>query len=471
MYMPTTYPGISIGKAREILQQTDKLIASVPEVESVFGKVGRADTATDPAPLTMIETFIQLKPKSQWREGMTTEKLKKELDNLVKFPGLTNAWVMPIKTRIDMLATGIKTPVGIKVAGPKLSEIQKIGEQIEVILKDLPGTASVYSERVAGGRYIKVDINREKAARYGLNIADVQQVVATAIGGMNVTETVEGQERYPVNLRYPQDYRDSPEELKLLPIVTPNGQRIALADVAHVFIEDGPPGIKSENARINGWSLIDIEGSDIGSYVERAQQALHEQLELPAGYSITWAGQYEYMERAKAKLSYVLPLTLAIIVVLLYINFRSFTEVAMIMLTLPLAMIGGIWLMYLEGFNFSVAVGVGFIALAGVAVEIGVIMLVYLNQAYQDAKAQSAQFTVTELRQAIINGAGLRVRPVMMTVATIIIGLLPVLYGTGTGSEVMSRIAAPMVGGMLSAIVLTLLVLPALYFIWRKRYL
>lgn len=469
MYMPTTYPGISIGKAREILQQTDKLIASVPEVESVFGKVGRADTATDPAPLTMIETFIQLKPKSQWREGMTTEKLKKELDNLVKFPGLTNAWVMPIKTRIDMLATGIKTPVGIKVAGPKLSEIQKIGEQIEVILKDLPGTASVYSERVAGGRYIKVDINREKAARYGLNIADVQQVVATAIGGMNVTETVEGQERYPVNLRYPQDYRDSPEELKLLPIVTPNGQRIALADVAHVFIEDGPPGIKSENARINGWSLIDIEGSDIGSYVERAQQALHEQLELPAGYSITWAGQYEYMERAKAKLSYVLPLILAIIVVLLYLNFRSFTEVAMIMLTLPLAMIGGIWLMYLEGFNFSVAVGVGFIALAGVAVEIGVIMLVYLNQAYQDAKAQSAQFTVTELRQAIINGAGLRVRPVMMTVATIIIGLLPVLYGTGTGSEVMSRIAAPMVGGMLSAIVLTLLVLPALYFIWRKR--
>ena len=471
MYMPTTYPGISIGKAREILQQTDKLIASVPEVESVFGKVGRADTATDPAPLTMIETFIQLKPKSQWREGMTTEKLKKELDNLVKFPGLTNAWVMPIKTRIDMLATGIKTPVGIKVAGPKLSEIQKIGEQIEVILKDLPGTASVYSERVAGGRYIKVDINREKAARYGLNIADVQQVVATAIGGMNVTETVEGQERYPVNLRYPQDYRDSPEELKLLPIVTPNGQRIALADVAHVFIEDGPPGIKSENARINGWSLIDIEGSDIGSYVERAQQALHEQLELPAGYSITWAGQYEYMERAKAKLSYVLPLTLAIIVVLLYLNFRSFIEVAMIMLTLPLAMIGGIWLMYLEGFNFSVAVGVGFIALAGVAVEIGVIMLVYLNQAYQDAKAQSSHFTVTELRQAIINGAGLRVRPVMMTVATIIIGLLPVLYGTGTGSEVMSRIAAPMVGGMLSAIVLTLLVLPALYFIWRKRHL
>ncbi|MBB1422063.1 efflux RND transporter permease subunit [Pseudoalteromonas sp. SG43-7] len=475
MYMPTTYPGLSIGKAREILQQTDKLIATVPEVLTVFGKVGRAETATDPAPLTMIETFIQLKAKDQWRVGMTLEKLKKELDGLVKFPGLTNAWVMPIKTRIDMLATGIKTPVGIKVAGPNLSEIQKIGQQIEVLLKDVPGTASVYSERVAGGRYIKVDINREKAARYSLNIADVQQVVATAIGGMNVTETVEGQERYPVNLRYPQDYRDSPEELMLLPIVTPAGQRIALADVADVFIEDGPPGIKSENARLNGWSFIDIDGIDIGSYVDNARQVLDEKLVLPAGYSITWAGQYEYMERAKEKLAYVLPLTLAIIIVLLYLNFRSFVEVAIIIATLPLAMIGGIWLMYLEGFNFSVAVGVGFIALAGVAVEIGVIMLVYLNQAYQEkcaqAKLAGTKLSFAELKQAIVEGAGLRVRPVMMTVATIIIGLLPVLYGTGTGSEVMSRIAAPMVGGMFSAIVLTLLVLPAVYLLWRKREL
>ncbi|MEH6552625.1 MULTISPECIES: efflux RND transporter permease subunit [Pseudoalteromonas] len=475
MYMPTTYPGISIGKARELLQQTDKLIATVPEVKTVFGKIGRAETATDPAPLTMIETFIQFKPKDQWREGMTTKKLKQELDALVKFPGLTNAWVMPIKTRIDMLATGIKTPVGIKVAGPNLSEIQKIGQQIEVLLKDLPGTASVYSERVAGGRYIKVDINREKAARYSLNIADVQQVVATAIGGMNVTETVEGQERYPVNIRYPQAYRDSPEELMLLPIVTPAGQRIALADVADVYISDGPPGIKSENARLNGWSFIDIKDTDIGSYVESAQQLLNEQLILPAGYSITWAGQYEYMERAKAKLSYVLPLTLAIIVVLLYLNFRSFTEVFIIMATLPLAMIGGIWLMYLEGFNFSVAVGVGFIALAGVAVEIGVIMLVYLNQAYKAQVQAAAQLgksiSIEQLKHAILEGAGLRVRPVMMTVATIVIGLLPVLYGTGTGSEVMSRIAAPMVGGMFSAIVLTLLVLPAVYLLWRKRNL
>lgn len=475
MYMPTTYPGISIGKARELLQQSDKLIATVPEVKTVFGKIGRAETATDPAPLTMIETFIQFKPKDQWREGMTSEKLKQELDALVKFPGLTNAWVMPIKTRIDMLATGIKTPVGIKVAGPNLNEIQKIGQQIEALLKDFPGTASVYSERVAGGRYIKVDINREKAARYSLNIADVQQVVATAIGGMNVTETVEGQERYPVNIRYPQAYRDSPEELMLLPIVTPAGQRIALADVADVYISDGPPGIKSENARLNGWSFIDIKDTDIGSYVESAQQLLNEQLILPAGYSITWAGQYEYMERAKAKLSYVLPLTLAIIVVLLYLNFRSFTEVFIIMATLPLAMIGGIWLMYLEGFNFSVAVGVGFIALAGVAVEIGVIMLVYLNQAYKAQVEAASQLgksmSIEQLKHAILEGAGLRVRPVMMTVATIVIGLLPVLYGTGTGSEVMSRIAAPMVGGMFSAIVLTLLVLPAVYLLWRKRNL
>jgi len=473
MYMPTTYPGLSVGKAREILQQTDKLIATVPEVKTVFGKVGRAETATDPAPLTMIETFIQLKPKDEWREGMTLEKLKKELDGLVKFPGLTNAWVMPIKTRIDMLATGIKTPVGIKVAGPQLSEIQKIGQQIEVLLKDVQGTASVYSERVAGGRYIKVDINREKAARYSLNISDVQQVISTAIGGTNVTQTVEGQERYPVNLRYPQAYRDSPEELMLLPIVTPSGQRIALADVADVFIEDGPPGIKSENARVNGWALIDINGVDIGTYVQNAQQVLNNHLVLPAGYSITWAGQYEYMQRAKDKLTYVLPLTLAIIIVLLYLNFRSFAEVTIIMATLPLAMIGGVWLMYLEGFNFSVAVGVGFIALAGVAVEIGVIMLVYLNQAYQEKSLEAEQIgkplSLIQLQQAIIEGAGLRVRPVMMTVATIIIGLLPVLYGTGTGSEVMSRIAAPMVGGMISAIALTLVVIPAVYLLWRKQ--
>lgn len=471
MYMPTTYPGLSIGKARELLQQTDKLIATVPEVDTVFGKIGRAETATDPAPLTMIETFIQLKPRDQWRPGMTTESLKKELDALVNIPGLTNAWVMPIKTRIDMLATGIKTPVGIKVAGPDLSQIEAIGKRLEQVLKDVPGTASVYSERVAGGRYIKVDIQRDKAARYGLNIADVQQVVATAIGGMNVTQTVEGLERYPVNLRYPQDYRDSPEQLALLPIVTDSGQRIALGDVADIYVEDGPPAIKSENARLNGWTFVDIDGVDVGSYVNKAMAVVSEQVDLPPGYSLNWSGQYEYMLRAKEKLSYVVPLTLAIIVVLLYLNFRSFTEVAMIMGTLPLAMVGAIWLMYALGYNFSVAVGVGFIALAGVAVEIGVIMLVYLNQSHQrmvgQARQQGTSPDQQALRSAVLEGAGLRVRPVMMTAASIIIGLLPIMYGTGTGSEVMSRIAAPMVGGMLSAVLLTLLVLPALYYLCK----
>lgn len=473
MYMPTTYPGISIGKARELLQQTDKLIKTVPEVETVFGKVGRAETATDPAPLTMIETFIQLKPKSEWREGVTTESLKKELDALVKLPGVTNAWVMPIKTRIDMLATGIKTPIGIKISGPDLKVIEKIGKDLEIIMKDVPGTTSVYSERVAGGRYIKVDIQREKAARYGLNIAYLQKIVSTAVGGMNVSQTVEGLERYPINLRYPQDYRNSPEQLSLLPIITPSGQKLTLGDVSNVYVEDGPPGIKSENARLNGWAFIDIDGVDIGSYVKTAQAAVNEKLKLPAGYSIGWSGQYEYMERAKEKLTYVVPLTLMIIIILLYINFRNFIEVAIIMGTLPLAMVGSIWLMYLQGYNFSVAVAVGFIALAGVSVEIGVIMLVYLNQAYnamiEKCAIQDVLPREETLRHAVLHGAGMRVRPVMMTAAAIIAGLLPILYGTGTGSEVMGRIAAPMVGGMFSSVVLTLLVLPAVYFIWKRR--
>ena len=374
-----------------------------------------------------------------------------------------------------MLATGIKTPVGIKVSGPELSEIQKIGQQLESILKDVHGTASVYSERVAGGRYIKVDIQREKAARYGLNIADVQQVVATAIGGMNAAQTVEGLERYPINIRYPQDYRNSPEQLRLLPIVTPKGQRISLGDVANIFIEDGPPGIKSENARLNGWTFVDIDGVDIGSYVVNAQKVVADNLSLPAGYSINWSGQYEYMLRAKEKLTYVVPLTLAIIIVLLYMNFRNLIEVLIILGTLPLAMVGSVWLMYLQNFNFSVAVGVGFIALAGVAVEIGVIMLVYLNQAYHQVVDEFAlagkTLTEADIKQAVVHGAGLRVRPVMMTAAAIIVGLLPILYGTGTGSEVMSRIAAPMVGGMVSAVLLTLLVLPAIYYTWRKRFI
>ncbi|MDO6512741.1 efflux RND transporter permease subunit [Neptuniibacter sp. 2_MG-2023] len=470
MYMPTTYPGISIGKARELLQQTDKLISTVPEVERVFGKMGRAETATDPAPLTMIETFITLKPKEQWREGMTTKKLTKELDDLVKLPGLTNAWVMPIKTRIDMLATGIKTPVGLKVSGPDLKVIQSIGVQLEKVLVELEGTASVYSERVAGGRYIKVDIQRDKAARYGLNIADVQTVITSAIGGTNVSQSVEGLERYPINVRYSQDYRNSIEGLKLLPLITSKGARIALADVANIFIEDGPPGIKSENARPNGWTYVDIEGRDLGSYVDEAQRVVADKVTLPPGYAINWSGQYEYLIRAKERLSYVVPLTLAIIVILLYLSFRRFSEVVMIMGTLPLALIGGIWMLYLNQFNFSVAVGVGFIALAGVSVEIGVIMLVYLNQAYEESlKSGRDRFTLEKLRSAVVNGAGMRVRPVMMTVAAVIAGLLPIMYGEGAGSEIMQRIAAPMIGGMVSAVILTLVLLPAVYYLWRKR--
>ncbi|MGC7893393.1 efflux RND transporter permease subunit [Vibrio anguillarum] len=473
MYMPTTYPGISIGKARELLQQTNKLIKTVPEVKTVWGKMGRAETATDPAPLTMIETVIQLKPRDQWREGVTTELLRKEFDSLVQFPGLTNAWVMPIKTRIDMLATGIKTPIGIKIAGPDLKQIETIGAQLEPILNRVQGTASVYAERVAGGRYVTIDINRLQAARYGLSIKDVQQVVSTAVGGMNVGETIEGLERYPINVRYPQDYRDSVVKLQNLPLVTQNGARLALADVADIRYEDGPPMIKTENARPNGWVFVDIDGRDLGSYVAEAQQAVAEQLQLPAGYSLVWSGQYEYMERAKARLSVVAPITIAIIMLLLYFSFRRIGEVLIIMATLPLAMVGGVWLMHYLGYNFSIAVGVGFIALSGVAVEIGVIMLVYLNQAWHykkiDAQENGAVIDSQDLINAIGEGAGQRVRPVMMTVLTVIIGLIPIMYGTGTGSEVMQRIAAPMIGGMASALLLTLLVLPAVFKLWKNR--
>ncbi|MCG3747697.1 efflux RND transporter permease subunit [Vibrio cincinnatiensis] len=475
MYMPTTYPGISIGKARELLQQTNKLIKTVPEVETVWGKIGRADTATDPAPLTMIESVIQLKPKDQWRDGVTSESLRREFNELVQFPGLTNAWVMPIKTRIDMLATGIKTPIGIKIAGPDLQVIEKIGAELEPLLQQISGTASVYAERVAGGRYVTIDIKRRAAARYGLNINDIQQVVSTAVGGMNVGETIEGLERYPINVRYPQDYRDSVVKLQNLPLVTPNGARIALADVADIRYEDGPPMIKTENARPNGWVFVDIDGRDLGSYVQEAQQVVAQQLLLPTGYSLAWSGQYEYMERAKARLSIVIPITLAIIMLLLYFSFRRLGEVLIIMGTLPLAMVGGLWLMHYLGYNFSIAVGVGFIALAGVAVEIGVIMLVYLNQAWHDRKRQVEEvgqpLQSHDLTEAINQGAGLRVRPIMMTVLTVIIGLIPIMYGDGAGSEVMQRIAAPMIGGMASALLLTLLVLPATFKLWKNKEL
>jgi Cu(I)/Ag(I) efflux system membrane protein CusA/SilA len=473
MYMPTTYPGISIGKARELLQQTNKLIKTVPEVKTVWGKVGRAESATDPAPLTMIETVIQLKPKEEWRQGVTTDSLRQEFDSLIQFPGLTNAWVMPIKTRIDMLSTGIKTPIGIKIAGPDLKVIEDIGSQLEPILNNIEGTASVYAERVAGGRYVTIDIKRKQAARYGLSINQIQQVISTAIGGMNVGETTEGLERYPINVRYPQLYRDSVEKLQTLPLVTPNGARIALADVADVRFEDGPPMIKTENARPNGWVFVDIADRDLGSYVADAKQAVSEQLPLPAGYSLAWSGQYEYMERAKARLSVVTPVTIAIIMLLLYFSFRRVGEVMIIMLTLPLAMVGGLWLMHYLNYNFSIAVGVGFIALSGVAVEIGVIMLVYLNQAWHyrklDLAEQKLPVTTEDLKESIMEGAGLRVRPIMMTVLTVIIGLIPIMQGSGTGSEVMQRIAAPMIGGMASAVVLTLLVLPSIFKLWKQR--
>ncbi|WP_421351248.1 efflux RND transporter permease subunit [Aeromonas veronii] len=470
MYMPTTAANISVGKAREILQQTDKLIRTVPEVQNVFGKAGRAESATDPADLVMMETSIQLKPRNQWRPGMTPEKLKEELDSLIRFPGLTNAWVPPIKTRIDMLATGIKTPVGIKIAGPDLKVIQQLGQQLEQIVGKVEGASSVYAERVAGGRYVKVDIDRLKAARYGLNIADVQAVLATAVGGMEVGQTIEGRERYPINLRYPQSYRDSVASLELLPVVTPSGARIALADVARVYISDEAPMLRSENARLNGWVYVDIRGRDIGSFVDEAKAEVGKQLVLPAGYALTWSGQYEYMERAKARLAYVVPLTVAIIVLLLYLAFRRVQEVLLILTTLPLAVVGGIWTLWLLDFNLSVAVGVGFIALAGVAVETGVLMLVYLNHAWDDLVARGKP-DQSGLHRAVIQGAALRLRPKMMTVVTIIAGLLPIMWSHGTGSEVMQRIAAPMIGGMVSALVLTLLVLPAAYYLWRSRSL
>jgi Cu(I)/Ag(I) efflux system membrane protein CusA/SilA len=472
MYMPTTFPGISIGKAQELLQQTDKLIRTVPEVKTVFGKIGRAETATDPAPLTMIETVIQLKPEEEWREGVTIHDIKQELNQRVQFPGLTNAWVWPIKTRIDMLATGIKTPVGIKIAGPDLNVIQQIGQEVESVLKTVPGTASAFSERVAGGRYVTVDILRDQASRYGLNIDDIQDIVRTAIGGMNVTETVEGRERYPVNLRYPREVRDSVEKLKELAVVTTSGQQIPLSAVADLSVEAGPPMIKSENARLNGWVFVDIEGVDLGTYVVDAKRAVAEQVDLPSGYSLNWSGQYEYMERAKARLSVVVPITLVTIVLLLFLNFRNMTEVLIIMGTLPTALIGGIWLLYLLDYHISVAVGVGFIALAGVAVEIGVVMLVYLKQALaaETLKARKEQRPLNggDLAVAVINGALMRVRPIMMTVAAIIAGLLPIMLGSGTGSEVMRRIAAPMVGGMISATLLTLALIPAVFLLWQR---
>ncbi|MET0066827.1 MAG: efflux RND transporter permease subunit [Candidatus Thiodiazotropha sp.] len=470
MYMPTTLPGISIGKAQELLQQSDRMIRRVPEVARVFGKIGRADTATDPAPLTMIETVIQLKPHSEWRPGMTLDKLIRELDRQVDIPGVTNSWVMPIKTRIDMLATGIKTPVGIKVAGPDLKEIERIGREIEQVVMRVPGTTSAYSERVTGGRYIDIVPDRVAAARYGLNISDINRVIAAAVGGLNITRTVEGLERYPVNLRFPREQRNDLEKLRSLPLVTPTGAQIPLAQIAEVKIVDGPPMLKSENGRLNGWTFVDIRDVDLGGYVTRAQQAVSEAVELPQGYSVTWSGQYEYMLRAKERLSQIIPLTLVIICVLLYLAFRHAGEALMVMASLPFALVGGFWLIFLLDYHISVAVGVGFIALAGVAAEFGVVMLIYLDNALRERERQGA-ITPGVLREAIMEGAVLRVRPKAMTVAVIVAGLIPIFLSEGTGSEVMSRIAAPMIGGMITAPLLSLFVIPVIYYLWKKSSL
>jgi Cu(I)/Ag(I) efflux system membrane protein CusA/SilA len=466
MYMPTTFTGVSVGKAAELLQVTDRLIKMIPEVDTVFGKVGRAETATDPAPLTMIETTIQLKPHDQWRPGMTTDKLIKELDELVDLPGLTNAWVMPIKTRIDMISTGIKTPLGIKISGPDLATIQKIGEDIEQVVKQIPGTRSVFSERTAGGRYVNVNVKRRAASRLGLNIADVQEVIAKAVGGSNVTETVEGLERYPVNIRYPREVRDSVDKLSELPIITDGKAHVSLGQVADIRIVDGPGVIKSENARRTGWIFVDIKKErDLGSFVKEAQQVVSNNIDLPAGYSIGWSGQYEYMLRAKERLKYIVPLTLVIIILLLYLNFKNFAESLMVMGSVPLALVGAFWFIDVLGYNLSVAVGVGLIALAGVAAEFGVVMLVYLDQAYKKYKPRDMR----GLKAAVMEGAVLRVRPKAMTAAVILAGLLPIMTGTGTGSEVMQRIAAPMLGGMITAPLVSMVLIPVLYVMWRGR--
>ncbi|MEO1473687.1 MAG: efflux RND transporter permease subunit, partial [Pseudomonadota bacterium] len=475
LYMPSLYPGVSIGKAREVLQQTDRLIASVPEVETVHGKLGRADTATDPAPLTMIETTIRLKPRDKWRPGMTMDGIRDELDRLVQVPGVTNVWIQPIKNRIDMLATGVKTPVGVKVSGADLDVIERISIEIEQAVTDIPGTASAYAERPVGGRYIEVDINREAAARYMLSIRELQEVVQTAIGGTRVSESVEGLERYPINLRYPQDWRNSPERLRGLPVVTPSGAHIPLGAVATIAVVDGPGMIRSENARRTGFVFIDIAGRDLGGYVEEARRIVAERVELPPGYSLSWSGQYEYIERVQDRLQIVAPATLLIITLMLFLAFNRVTEVAIILTALPVGLAGGVWLVWALEFDISVAVLVGFIALAGVAVETAIVMLLYLNLAWDKRLAAAAEegrrLNQRDIDEVVFEGALLRLRPKIMTVATIFAGLIPIMLADGTGSEIMKRIATPMVGGMATATLLTLLVIPAIFVIWKRTAL
>ena len=463
LYMPTTLPGISITKAKQLLQQTDKIIKQFPEVHRVFGKIGRAETATDSAPLSMIETTIMLNPEDQWRPGMTIKKLIDEMDAAIQFPGVTNAWTMPIKTRIDMLSTGIKTPVGIKIAGDDLNVLQSLGQQIEAVVRTIPGTLSVYSERVVGGNYFDFEIDREQAARYGLTMGDIQDVIQTAIGGMNITTTIEGRERYPINLRYSRDLRDDINKLQRVLISTSQGHQIPMAQVAKIVIKKGPSMIKSENARLNAWIYIDLKDIDIGTYVENAKPIIEREISLPEGYSLFWSGQYEYMERAQARLKLVIPFTLLIIFLLLYFNFQNITESLIVMLSLPFSLVGGIWYVYYLQYNLSVAVVVGFIALAGLAAEIGVLVLVYIDHEFQRKMKTGSITNLHDLREVVFKGISERIRPILMAVSATFAGLLPIMWGSGTGSEVMKRIAAPMVGGMVSATLLTLIVIPALY--------
>jgi len=463
LYMPTTLPGISITKAKELLQQTDKIIKQFPEVHHVFGKIGRAETATDPAPLSMMETTIMLKPESEWRPGLTIKKLIDEMDAAIQFPGLTNAWTMPIKTRIDMLSTGIKTPVGIKIAGDDLNTLQELGQQVESVIRNIPGTLSVYSERTMGGNYFDFEIDRDQAARYGLTTGDVQDIIQTAIGGMNITTTIEGRERYPINLRYSRDLRDDINKLQRVLISTPQGQHIPMVQVAKIVIKKGPPAIKSENARLNAWVYIDLKGIDVGTYVQQAKKIIAEKISLPQGYSLIWSGQYEYMERAQARLKLVIPFTLLIIFLLLYLNFQNITESLIVMLSLPFSLVGGIWYIYYLDYNLSVAVVVGFIALAGLAAEIGVLVLVYIDHEFQRKMKTGTITNLHDLREVVFKGISERIRPILMAVSATFAGLLPIMWGSGTGSEVMQRIAAPMVGGMVSATLLTLIVIPAIY--------
>ncbi|MBU1357569.1 MAG: efflux RND transporter permease subunit [Gammaproteobacteria bacterium] len=469
LYMPSALPGLSVSKAGELLQQTDRLIKTVPEVARVFGKAGRADTATDPAPLEMFETTIQFKPKDQWRAGMTPDKLIEELDRAVKVPGLSNVWVPPIRNRIDMLATGIKSPVGVKVAGADLATIDSLTTQIEAAVKGVPGVSSALAERLTGGRYIDVDVDRSAAARYGLSVADVQAVVSTAIGGDNVGEVIQGRERYPINVRYPREIRDSLEGLRDLPFVTARGATVFMRDVAKISIADGPPMLRSENARLSGWVYVDVRGRDLRSAVNDMQVAVARSVKTPAGYAVSWSGQFEYLERATERLKLVVPVTLAVIFVLLYLLFKSFSDAALVMAAVPFSLIGGFWLVWMLGHSISVATAVGFIALAGVAAEFGVVMLVYLKNALHRRLDAGEPMNDETLLAAIREGAVLRVRPKAMTVAVVMAGLLPILGGTGTGSEVMTRIAAPMVGGMVTAPLLSMLVVPAAWYLLHRR--